>query len=343
MIRSFGLLAVAALALAGCGGKGGDVTRDQIRVVGSSTVYPYTTAVAEAFARKTPGTKAPIVESTGTGAGMKLFCAGVGARFPDIADASRRIKPSEYADCAKNGVKDIVEIQIGIDGITLAQSKAGPSLNLTEADVYKALAADPFGKPQTAKTWRDVNPALPAIAIQVYGPPPTSGTRDAFAELMLMKGCESDQATKAITDEDRKKAICTKLREDGAYVESGENDNLIVQKLGANPNAVGIFGFSFLEENGATLRGVPIQGVEPTYETIASYKYPGARPLFIYVKSAHLAAIPGLKAFIAEYASAWGPDGYLRRRGLVVAPEDVRQENVAIATNLTPLDPATIK
>lgn len=345
MNRSLALLGVATLALAGCQNKAnqGDAARDQIRVVGSSTVYPYTTAVAEAFARKTPGTKAPIVESTGTGAGMKLFCAGVGARFPDVADASRRIKPSEYADCVKNGVKDIVEIQIGIDGITLAQSKAGPALNLSEADVYKALAANPFGKPQTAKTWKDVNPALPAIAIQVYGPPPTSGTRDAFADLMLTKGCETDPATKAIADEAHKKDVCTKLREDGAYVESGENDNLIVQKLAANPDAVGIFGFSFLEENGATLRGVPIQGITPTYESIAGYTYPGARPLFIYVKSAHLNAIPGLKAFVAEYAGAWGPDGYLKRRGLVVAPEDVRQANVAIATNLTPLDPASIK
>jgi phosphate transport system substrate-binding protein len=345
MNKSLALLGVATLVLAGCQDKAnqGDAARDQIRVVGSSTVYPYTTAVAEAFARKTPGTKAPIVESTGTGAGMKLFCAGVGARFPDVADASRRIKPSEYADCVKNGVKDIVEIQIGIDGITLAQSKAGPALNLSEADVYKALAANPFGKPQTAKTWKDVNPALPAIAIQVYGPPPTSGTRDAFADLMLTKGCESDPATKAIADEAHKKDVCTKLREDGAYVESGENDNLIVQKLAANPDAVGIFGFSFLEENGATLRGVPIQGITPTYESIAGYTYPGARPLFIYVKSAHLNAIPGLKAFVAEYAGAWGPDGYLKRRGLVVAPEDVRQANVALATNLTPLDPASIK
>ncbi|HWL47965.1 MAG TPA: substrate-binding domain-containing protein [Sphingomonadaceae bacterium] len=346
MNRSFALLGAATLALVGCqdnADRGGGTARDRIRVVGSSTVYPYTTAVAEAFARKTPGTAAPIVESTGTGAGMKQFCGGVGASFPDIANASRRIKASEYADCEKNGVKDIVEIQIGIDGITLAQSKAGPALDLTEADIYKALAANPYGKPQTAKTWRDVNPALPAIAIQVYGPPPTSGTRDAFAELVLEKGCDADPATKATADKDEKKAICTKLREDGAYVESGENDNLIVQKLGANPNSVGIFGYSFLEENEATLRGVPIQGVAPTYESIASYKYPGARPLYIYVKAAHLTAIPGLKGFVTEYASAWGPDGYLKRRGLVVAPDDVRQANLAIATNMTPLDPASIK
>jgi phosphate transport system substrate-binding protein len=352
MLRRIGYLsAVAALALAGCQQQGGDSgaagggSRDQIRAVGSSTVYPFTTAVAEQFARKNPSFKAPIVESTGTGAGMKLFCAGVGAQHPDIENASRRIKKSELEDCAKNGVKEIIEVQIGIDGIALAESKEGPSIKLTEEDVYKALAANPYGKPQTAKTWKDVNPALPAVAIQVYGPPPTSGTRDAFAELILDKGCNADAATKALkdTDSDKHKEICTKIREDGVYVESGENDNLIVQKLAANPDAVGVFGYSFLEENLDRLRGIPLQGVEPTYETIASYKYPGARPLYIYVKGAHLKAIPGLKEFVAEYASAWNADGYLKRRGLIAAPDDVRAKNAEIAGKLTVMDPATVE
>jgi phosphate transport system substrate-binding protein len=338
------LTSAAALALAGCqnGGEAGGASRDQIRAVGSSTVYPFTTAVAEQFARKNAGFKAPIVESTGTGAGMKLFCAGVGAQFPDIEDASRRIKKSEVADCAKNGVKDIVEIQVGIDGIAIAESKAGAAMQLTPADIYKALAAEPYGKPQTAKTWKDVNPALPAVAIKVFGPPPTSGTRDAFAELILDKGCAADPAMEALkkTDADKQKAICTKVREDGAYVESGENDNLIVQKLVANPDAVGIFGYSFLEENADKLRGIAIKGVVPTYDTIASYEYPGARPLYIYVKSAHLNAIPGLKQFVAEYASAWNPDGYLKRRGLISAPDDVRAKNLEVATKLTAFDPA---
>jgi phosphate transport system substrate-binding protein len=343
------LAGLAALALAGCqdnsGSAGGGASRDQIRAVGSSTVYPFTTAAAEQFARKNSGFKAPIVESTGTGAGMKLFCAGVGAQHPDIENASRQIKKSELDDCVKNGVKDIIEIQIGIDGIALAESKAGAPLGLTQADVYKALAANPYGKPQTAKTWKDVNPALPAIAIQVYGPPPTSGTRDAFSELIMEKGCDADPAMDALkkADKDKHKDVCTKIREDGAYVESGENDNLIVQKLVANPDAVGIFGYSFLEENDDKLRGIALKGVVPTYDSIASYDYPGARPLYIYVKGAHLNVIPGLKEFIAEYASGWNPNGYLTRRGLIAAPEEVRAANAKIAQDLTLLDLASIK
>ena len=340
-IRSTIALAALGLALTGCGKQaggsgGGGGSRDQIRIVGSSTVYPFTTAVAEQFGRKNAGFKAPIVESTGTGGGMKLFCAGVGTQFPDVEDASRRIKASEYADCQKNGVTGIIEIQVGIDGIAFAESKQGASMAVSPADLYKALAATPYGKPQNAKTWKDVNPALPAVAIKVYGPPPTSGTRDAFAELILDKGCNSDPATKALkdSDADKYKAVCTKVREDGAYVESGENDNLIVQKLAANPDAIGIFGYSFLEENADKIRGLAIDGVVPTYDSIASFKYPGARPLYIYVKQAHLAAIPGLKEFVAEYATAWNPGGYLVRRGLIAAPDDVRAKNLDVAQKL---------
>ena len=338
-------LLLAGMALAGCDTSDSAASRDQILAVGSSTVYPFTTAMAEMFPRKYPDFKAPIVESIGTGAGMKLFCGGVGARFPDIANASRRIKKSEFADCRKNGVDKIVEIQIGIDGIALSESVRGPAFaSLTEADIYKALAADPFGRPNTAHSWRDVNPALPAVPIQVYGPPPSSGTRDAFAELILTKGCESDPAMVALkkTDPDRQRAICTKIREDGLFIEAGENDNLIAQKLDANPDALGIFGYSFLEENPTRLRGIPLQGVAPTYATIANFQYPGARPLFIYVKSAHLNAVPGLREFILEYAGAWNPGGFLDRRGLIAAPDAVRARNLAQAHALTPLDPATV-
>lgn len=334
-------VACVALGLAGCQGAGG--ARDQIRAVGSSTVYPFTTAVAEQFVRKHPGLKAPIVESTGTGSGMKLFCAGLGAQHPDVENASRRIKRSELEDCHKHGVTHIIEIQVGIDGIALAENVRGPRFALSEADIYKALAAHPFGRPNSARTWRQVNPALPDVPIAVYGPPPTSGTRDAFAELIMQKGCESDPAMKAITDKDRKQDICTRVREDGAFIEAGENDNLIVQKLSANPAALGIFGYSFLEENKDRLNGVPLQGVEPSYESISSFAYPGARPLYIYVKGAHLNAVPGLKQFVAEYARSWNPGGYLARRGLIAAPADVRARNLAIATRLTPLDPATVE
>ena len=346
-LMTISLLGATALAVAGCGqNQGSDgAARDAIRIVGSSTVYPMSTAVAEQFVRKNPQFKAPIVESTGTGGGMKLFCGGIGTQHPDIADASRRIKSSEVELCVKNGVKEIIEIQIGIDGIALAESVAGQPLALTPADVYKALAARPFGKPQTAQTWADVNPSLPAVKINVYGPPPTSGTRDALAELILEAGCKTDPAMKALkeTNEDEYKAVCTGIREDGAYVDAGENDNLIVQKLAANADSVGIFGYSFLEENLGRVRGIALSGVTPTYDSIADFSYPGSRPLYIYVKGAHLTAVPGLREFIAEYAKAWNKDGYLVRRGLIAAPDDVRAKNAEVAANLTPLDLANVK
>lgn len=342
------VIAVSALALPACGGGsgGGNASgaRENVRVVGSSTLYPFATAVAEATA-KTTGGKAPVVESTGTGAGMKLFCAGVGQEHPDVQNASRRMKASEYEDCAKNGVKDVVEIQVGLDGIAFAEAAGGANIKLTPVDVYKAIAANPFGKPNTAKNWSDVNRALPVMPILVYGPPSTSGTRDALAELILTKGCESDPAMKALKDKDKDahKKICTGVREDGAYVDSGENDNLIVQKLAQNPKAVGVFGFSFLEENMDKLKGITMSGVAPTYATISDFSYPGARPLYIYVKSAHLKAVKGLDAYVAEWAKSWGPDGFLKSKGMVVAPESVRTASSEIAKTMKPLDPTTLK
>lgn len=345
MIRNTLLATAALLALAGCdsANDAGGV-RDQVRAVGSSTVYPFATAVAEEYAKKS-GSKSPIIESTGTGAGIKLFCSGAGGDTPDIVTASRRMKASEYEDCAKNKVDKIVEIQVGLDGIAFAESKGGPKLQLSVRDVYAALAANPFGKPQTAKTWKDVNPALPAETISVYGPPSTSGTRDALAELIMTKGCDTDPAMKALKekDKDAHKKACTTVREDGAYVDAGENDNLIVQKLIANPKAVGVFGFSFLEENADKLFGNPIDGIAPSYDVIANFSYPGARPLYIYVKASHLGVIKGLKEYVGEFASAWGPDGYLKKRGMVVAPADVLTKSAAIAKDMTPLDPTTLK
>jgi phosphate transport system substrate-binding protein len=345
MIRNTLLATAALLALSGCdsaSNSGG--ARDQVRAVGSSTVYPFATAVAEEYAKKSGG-KSPIIESTGTGAGIKLFCSGAGGDTPDIVNASRRMKASEYEDCAKNKVDKIVEIQVGLDGIAFAEAKGGPKLQLTVRDVYAALAANPFGKPQTAKTWKDVNPAFPAEPISVYGPPSTSGTRDALAELIMTKGCDTDPAMKALKekDKDAHKKACTTVREDGAYVDAGENDNLIVQKLVANPKAVGVFGFSFLEENADKLFGNPINGIAPSYDVIANFSYPGARPLYIYVKASHLGVIKGLKEYVGEFANAWGPDGYLKKRGMVVAPADVLAKSAATAKDMTPLDPTTLK
>jgi phosphate transport system substrate-binding protein len=342
MIRFTMAVSLAALALAGCQDKSGGSdsgARNQIRIVGSSTVYPFATAVAEQFVRNNPGLKAPIIESTGTGAGMKLFCAGVGAGHPDIENASRRIKKSEFEDCRKNGVNQVIEVPIGIDGLALIESAGTPQFSLTQADVYRALAANPFGKPNTAKTWKDVNPALPAIPIRVYGPPPTSGTRDAFAELILEKGCETDPAMKALkkSDKDKAKDICTKIREDGAYIEGGENDNLLVQKVAANEGAIGIMGYSYLEENADKVRGIPLGGVAPTAASIADFSYPGARPLFIYVKGEHLAAIPGIREYVAEFAKGWGPGGYLIRRGLIPSPADQMAAQEQAAKGLKPM------
>ncbi len=340
------LAATSALCtlLAACGGEQGG-SRDQIRAVGSSTVYPFAKVVADSLAKGNASIKSPIIESTGTGAGMKLFCAGVGAQHPDIEDASRRMKKSEYETCAKNGVKDVIEIQVGLDGVAFAEAKGGPGIALTQLDVYKALAANPFGKPNTAKLWSDVNPALPGEPILVYGPPSTSGTRDALKELILMKGCDTDAAMKALKDSDKDKhdKVCGEVRGDGAYVDSGENDNLIVQKLEANPKAVGIFGYSYLEENADKLNGLTMGGVAPSYASISDFSYPGARPLYIYVKAAHLAAIKGLKEFVAEWAKSWGQDGILAKAGMVVAPAGVQASSAKIATELTLLDPSQLK
>jgi len=301
--------------------------RDSINIVGSSTVYPFTTTVAEQFGRGGKF-KTPKVESTGTGGGLKLFCNGVGPQFPDIANASRRIRPAELQTCAQNGVKEVVEIKVGYDGIVIAENKTGSSLNLTRRDVYLALAKvvpDPANPtsliPNPYTTWKEVNKSLPATKIEVLGPPPTSGTRDSFVELYMEAGCRTFAWLDALRsqDEPRFKRACDTMREDGHYVEAGENDNLIVQKLAANPAAVGIFGYSFLEENLDKLKGAVVDGVSPSFETVASGKYPASRPLFIYVKKAHVGVIPGITEFMAEYTSekALGEEGYLADKGLI--------------------------
>ncbi len=349
MKKSILMAGLAALSLTACDGPGdkaGGASGQQIHIVGSSTVYPFTKAVAERFAQASSSFGAPIVESTGTGAGMKLFCGGVGDTFPDMTNASRRIKKSEFEDCRKNGVRQVIEIPIGIDGLALIESvSATQGLKLTAEDVYKALAANPYGQANKTQTWKDVNPALPAVKIQVFGPPPTSGTRDSFAELILEKGCDANPAMKALKeqDSDKHKETCTKIREDGAYVEAGENDNLLVQKVSANPGTVGILGYSFMEENADKVRGIPLAGIAPTAETIGSLTYPGARMVYIYAKGEHLKVIPGMREFLAEYARAWGAGGYLAQRGLVPSPADVQARAAETATKLTPMSADGLK
>ncbi len=321
---------IAATLGAGAIGAHAQAARDTISIVGSSTVYPFTTTVAEQLGRQGKF-KTPKVESTGTGGGIKLFCNGVGVQHPDIANASRRMNAGEFDTCKKNGVTDIIEVRVGYDGLTIATSKKGPITALTRKQVYFALAKqipDP-ANPTTLianpyKTWKDVDASLPAVKIEVLGPPPTSGTRDSFHELYMEAGCRTFAwiNTLRTDDEKRFKKVCDSMREDGGFIEAGENDNLIVQKIEANPNALGIFGFSFLEQNQNQIRGLKIDGVEPTFETIASGKYIPSRPLFIYVKKQHIGVIPGIKEFLDEYVSekAIGAEGYLNERGLVPMP-----------------------
>ncbi len=321
--------------------------RDYIYAVGSSTVYPFTTTVAEHFGKATKF-PTPKVESTGTGGGMKLFCEGVGVNHPDIEDASRRIKPSEWERCQKNGVKDIVEIKIGYDGIVIAYSRKAKPWNLSLKQIWLALAKqvpDPKGGnkliPNPYKNWNQIDPKLPNQAIRVYGPPPTSGTRDAFVELAMEGGCKSFEWIKAIKKEDKHKfkEICHTIREDGAYIEAGENDTLIVRKLEADPTTLGIFGFSFLDQNIDLVAGATVNGIEPTFENIASGTYPVSRPLYIYVKKAHVGVIPGIKEFLQEYTSekAWGDEGYLADKGLIPMPEEERKQYRKVALELIPL------
>ncbi|MGI9435982.1 MAG: substrate-binding domain-containing protein [Geminicoccaceae bacterium] len=329
----------AAIALAGAA-----EARDQIRIVGSSTVFPFSTAVAEQFGQ-TSGFATPVVESTGSGGGLKLFCAGVGEEHPDMTNASRPIKDSEIETCATNGVKDVTEVKVGFDGIVLANSKTAEPVSLTIPQIWMALAKEVpvdgeiVANPYTM--WNEIDSGLPAAKIEVLGPPPTSGTRDAFVELVMETGCEEFPEVAALeeTDEDKFGAVCATMREDGGFVEAGENDNLIVQKLEANPAALGIFGFSFLDQNLDKMQGNFVDGIEPTFENIAAGDYPVSRSLFFYVKNAHVGVIPGIQEFVEEFTSegAYGEDGYLTDKGLIPLPEEDRNAVRESATSLTPM------
>jgi phosphate transport system substrate-binding protein len=341
-------IAVAALAAATLGGTAeAQSARDYISIVGSSTVYPFATVVAETFGKSTEF-KTPKVESTGSGGGLKLFCEGIGVEHPDITNASRRIKNSEVERCAGNGVTDILEVKVGYDGIVLANSRATDRLEISLKDLWLALAAEVPAADGSetlvangAQTWADVNPDLPAVKIEVLGPPPTSGTRDAFVELAMEGGCKQFDWIKAMKKSDKShyKAVCHTIREDGAFIEAGENDNLIVQKLESDPDAFGVFGFSFLDQNLDKLQGSLVDGVAPEFEAIADGDYPVSRSLYFYVKKAHMGQIPGIEGYLAEFTSdrAWGDDGYLTDKGLIPMPEEERMQFAADVKNLTPL------
>ena len=344
---------IATLAAVGAiiGLAGAAQARDQIKIVGSSTVYPFTTAVAEQFAKST-GAPAPVVESTGTGGGMKLFCAGVGDEHPDATNASRRIKKSEFETCQKNGVTDIGEVTIGFDGLTLAHAKGGADVSLTLTQLFLALAKQVPDKDGNLianpnKLWSDIDAALPSTKIEILGPPPTSGTRDSMHELFMEKGAEGIEALKALKEKDAKafEAVWKTVREDGAYIEAGENDNVIVQKLEANPDAFGVFGFSFLEENDSKIAGVALDGVAPSFEAIAAGDYKGARNLYIYIKKAHVGVVPNLDKFATEYVSdaALGEDGYLAEKGLVPLPPEALAKVKETVASMTAMDGSELK
>ncbi len=321
------IASAAALALTGILAASGAQaqTRDQIRVVGSSTVFPFSQAAAEEYAKKS-GKRAPVVESTGTGGGMKIFCGGIGPSHADVTGASRAMTASEYKSCVANGVTDITEVQIGFDGIAVAASKDGPNMSVTKKHLFQALASEVEvdGKivANPYKTWNQIDKSLPSTPITVFGPPPTSGTRDAWVELVMEAGCKEFPAIKAL-DKKRHDEVCKRMRQDGPFIEAGENDNLIVQRLSADKNALGIFGFSFLYENLDKLKGLKVANIEPTVDTIANGTYPVSRPIFFYVKNAHRKVIPGLQEFVAEYVStqAMGKGGYLTERGLIPLSE----------------------
>jgi len=332
-IKTLTLAAAVAVGVVGAA-----EARDQIRIVGSSTVFPFSTAVAEQFG-KTSSFATPVVESTGSGGGMKLFCAGVGEDHPDMTNASRRMKKSEFETCTKNGI-DITEVKIGFDGIVIANSKAGPDMSLTLDQVFLALAKEvPMNGKLVAnpyKMWSDIDASLPKTKIEVLGPPPTSGTRDAFVEIAMEGGCKKVAGAKELG---LAKKACHEIREDGAFIEAGENDNLIVQKLEANPDAFGIFGFSFLDQNSDKVKGAKINGTSPEFEKIADGEYPISRSLYFYVKQQHVGVIPGIKEYVTEFTSenAWGPDGYLVDKGLIPLPDDARSAMMKQAQGLSPL------
>ena len=332
-------IALAATALtSACNNSpaGGGESRDALHAVGSSTVYPFARKVSEMFSRENPDLAAAKIESTGTGSGINLFCSGVGPSTPDFANASRRMKLEEFENCVSNGVDEIAEIQVGMDGIAIASANGGIQMDLTPEQLYRALAANPYGEEQTAQNWSDIDSSLPNLPILVYGPPTTSGTRDAFNELIMLAGCESNEEFAATeeADEDAYERTCTEMRADGKYVDQGEQDNLIVQKIEGNENAVGIFGYSYLEENMDRIHGLRINGVEPTYDNIASFEYPGARPLYVYVKKAHIGIIPGIKEYLAAWTSNWGEGGALSEIGLVTNRGDVMARNTDAMTSL---------
>lgn len=342
MMRRILLSGIAVATALAAGGLA--VARDQIAIVGSSTVFPFSSAVAEQFAARGVF-RTPRVESTGTGGGMSIFCRGVGLNHPDITNASRRMKPSEFDECQSNGVRDIVEVKIGFDGIVLATAQAGPAMALSKLQVYLALARDLPSRgrfiPNPFTRWSQISPTLPDTKIDVMGPPPTSGTRDAFNELVVERGAQRMPQLVQLTegDDDAFESRALTLREDGAWKDSGENDNLIVQALSRSPTQVGVFGFSFYEENADRVRAVALDGLQPTFQDISDGSYAAARSLYFYLKRQHVGIVPGLAEYAREFVAdrSAGPRGYLRRQGMVPLTDAERAVQQGVVARLEPM------
>jgi len=326
--------------------------RDQISIAGSSTVLPFATIIAEEMG-KNPNFKTPVVESGGSSVGKKGVCQGIGTQFIDIGNASSRMKQSELDFCNKNGVT-LTEIKVGYDGIVVAHSIDGNPLNISKAELGMALTAEVpacyegSGRnfncdewiPNPFKKWSDINPELPNTEIRVYGPPTTSGTRASYAEMVNQKGyCGKDKIAKAASKArgDKKGKKCRAMRADGAYVEAGEQDNLIVQKLQEDSNAYGIFGFSYLDQNSDTLQGAVISGTEPTFENIAAGDYAVSRALWFYVKHAHVGVVPGIKEYMNTWVANWNEDGILSDAGMIPMPQEERDYYAKAMAELPPL------
>jgi phosphate transport system substrate-binding protein len=343
MMRIRVAMVAALFVLIGCQTSQED-ERAHLLITGSSTVYPFSKAVADRFHAANANVPRIIVQSTGTSDGIAQFCGGMGGTFPDIVNASRRVRASELRTCAANGVDQVSELQIGIDGIVLAQSPAGHEMALSARHIYMALAATPFGQPQTRRNWREVDPSLPDKLIEVHGPP-ADGTRESFIELIMLPGCETDPAMRALRDQDaaRFRQVCGAIRTDGVYVEAGEDDERTAVTLVVSPRTIGIFGWNYLERQGERLRAIPIQGVAPNAASIASGEYVAARPLYLYVKAGRADTVQGLREYLAEYARAIAPGGYLAQLGLIPAPDAIRSRTVQTAGSLAPISSSALR
>lgn len=356
-LKKVSLVGMPLLALAACGSNEGEIAGDGLVVSGSSTVYPFSQAIADATMSANPDLSPISVDSTGTVEGITAFCAAASAPTaedgdgetaaprPDIVNASRRMTAQEFATCQSNGVTDIVELRIGTDGIVFVSSQdGGISLNVTPRILYTALAAEPYGEEQSNTNWSDVDPSLPNEAITVYGPPQSSGTRQSLLELVLKPGCTANGRLGAPeqADEERYQDVCATLRDDSGFLDQGERDDVIIRKVASNKRALAVVGYSWFEENQELVKAMTYEGIEPNSETISDGSYPASRPLFMYINKARAEVIPGLNPYLVQWQASWDGSGPLSDIGFVPASEDGRAGMAEGAENMSVLTEAAL-